>query len=318
MGELTWLGDWSAGAVRQVLSISAPALADAGIVLSGGVDDGNPEWSAGSAVVGGSFLAKFALAEPTARRLWHEARVLAALGGRPELRLPEVVAASDRPVHLVLVLATGGPLSFPMVAAATGPQVALIAEQLAGFLAALHHPAALAAVGAALGAVGVPDPGPQATTSELRTRLARWIRPGQAGQVRSWCDWADQVLADTGPAVFVHGDLHGYNQVWDQHGHELRLVVDWETSGTAEAEYDFRYVPALGPGTGLLTAAADAYTRLAGRPVRLDHVMAWHVRTALGDALWRSEAGIPLPGGGTPAGYVDELAARFDALQLGP
>jgi hypothetical protein len=45
--------------------------------------------------------------------------------------------------------------------------------------------------------------------------------------------------------------------------------------------------------------------------------MAWHVRTALGDALWRTEGGIPLPRG-TLTGYVNELSARFDALQLGP
>ena len=48
--------------------------------------------------------------------------------------------------------------------------------------------------------------------------------------------------------------------------------------------------------------------------------MALHVCTTLGDALWRSEAGLPLllprPGGGTPDDYVDELAARLTLLRI--
>ena len=68
----------------------------------------------------------------------------------------------------------------------------------------------MAWVTAALGRVGAPDPGPQATTGELRARLGRWIRPGQAAAVRRWCDWADDALARPGEDVFVHGDLHGY------------------------------------------------------------------------------------------------------------
>jgi hypothetical protein len=46
----------------------------------------------------------------------------------------------------------------------------------------------------------------------------------------------------------------------------------------------------------------------------MDRVMAWHILTALGDALWRSEAGIPLPGGSTPATYVDDIASKLDRV----
>jgi hypothetical protein len=46
--------------------------------------------------------------------------------------------------------------------------------------------------------------------------------------------------------------------------------------------------------------------------------MAWHLRAALGDALWRSEAGIPLADHGTPPGWVDDLAARFTLLGMDP
>ena len=56
-----------------------------------------------------------------------------------------------------------------------------------------------------------------------------------------WCDWADAVLTSPGPSVLVHGDLHGNNQVWDRGN--LRLVVDLETAGAAEPEYDLRLSP---------------------------------------------------------------------------
>ncbi len=62
------------------------------------------------------------------------------------------------------------------------------------------------------------------------------------------------------------------------------------------------------PGTYLLISAAEHYGRRTGRSLNLDHAMAWHVRSAPGEALWRSEAGLPvrlaLAGGGTPADYV--------------
>ena len=45
--------------------------------------------------------------------------------------------------------------------------------------------------------------------------------------------------------------------------------------------------------------------------------MAWHVLTVLGDALWRTEARVALPGGGDASTYVDDLSSRLDALGLG-
>ena len=43
--------------------------------------------------------------------------------------------------------------------------------------------------------------------------------------------------------------------------------------------------------------------------------MAWHILTVLGDALWRTDAGIALPGGGgTPSSWVDELDTRLRSI----
>jgi hypothetical protein len=77
-----------------------------------------------------------------------------------------------------------------------------------------------------------------------------------------------------------------------------------------------------GPGTGpdleLLTAVMRHYQQITGRQLSTDRVMAWHLRTALGDALWRSEAGIPLADHRTPAMWVEDLSTRFSALGIDP
>jgi hypothetical protein len=127
---------------------------------------------------------------------------------------------------------------------------------------------------------------------------------------------ADAVLATPRPAVLVHGDLHGDNQVWQ--GGRLRLVVDFETVSVAEPEYDLRAFPGprLGPGLRLLTATVRHYERLTGRRLAFDRIMAWHLRQALGDVLWRSEAGLPMADQRTPPDWVDDLAARFRELAL--
>jgi Ser/Thr protein kinase RdoA (MazF antagonist) len=159
---------------------------------------------------------------------------------------------------------------------------------------------------------------PPATTTVLRDRFTRWVRPRQRRRVLRWCDWADTALASPGPAVLVHGDLHGDNQVWDHD--RLRLVVDFETVGAAEPEYDLRAFPGpgTGPGVELLTAIMRHYQRLTGRPLSPERLMAWHLRNALSDALWRSEADLPLPDHRTPADWVDDLARRFSALGIDP
>jgi aminoglycoside phosphotransferase (APT) family kinase protein len=182
-------------------------------------------------------------------------------------------------------------------------------RQLAEFLAELH------AAGERLPEVPAASLQP-ATTAVLREQFVKWARPDQRPAVIRWCDWADDVLRTPGPQVLVHGDLHGGNQVWDSG--KLRVVVDFETAGLADAEYDLRTFPGpgTGPGVELLTATVRHYTQLTGRELAVDRVMAWHLRTALGDALWRSEAGVPLPDHRTPEEWVDDLADRLSALGI--
>lgn len=88
----------------------------------------------------------------------------------------------------------------------------------------------------------------------------------------------------------------------------------------AEPEYDLRTFPgpAMGPGADLLTAVMHHYQQLTARQLSAERVRAWHLRTALGDALWRTEAGIPLADHRTPPDWVDDLAARFQHARHRP
>ena len=307
-----WLAECSVAALREALAAVAPELSGYPLTVPGPLGKQDPLYHSGSEPLGDRFMVKFAWSRPAALRLSREIAVLIALGREPKVPfLPEVVVASTAPVLMVTRRVPGRSL-FEVVDSIDRDRAA---RQLARFLAALHDPAARER---AAGAAG-PLTGqvlPPATTATLRERLGRWVREDQHQTVADWCDWADAVLASPGPAVLVHGDLHGDNQVWDHD--ELRLVVDFETVAAAEPEYELRGFPgpAMGPGVELLTALMRHYQRMSGRQLSIDRIMAWHVRHALGDVLWRSELGIPLADHRTPPEWVQDLAARFAALGL--
>jgi aminoglycoside phosphotransferase (APT) family kinase protein len=106
--------------------------------------------------------------------------------------------------------------------------------------------------------------------------------------------------------------------VWNQASSTLVAIVDFEESGIADPHFDLRYLPGNARTVDLVLDVASAYERLSGRHLALDRVMAWNVLNILGDALWRTEAGVALPGGGgTAATWVDDLAIRLDALEFG-
>jgi len=313
---MKWLAECSAEAFSEALLVVAPELS--GYPVTVPVPDpaaqADPLYWSSSAVVGEQFVAKFAWSRPAALRLAHEIGVLTALTREPRVPfLPEVVASSIDPLLLITRRVPGTSL-FEVADSIDRDRAG---RQLAWFLVALHHPAARQRAEAVVGKLTGAQL-PPATTGTLRDRFASWARPDQRRTVMRWCDWADTVLSSPGPAVLVHGDLHGDNQVWDRD--ELRLVVDFETVGAAEPEYDLRSFPGpgMGPGLELLTAVMRHYQQITGRQLSADRVMAWHLRNALGDALWRSEAGIPLADHRTPPDWVDDLAARFSALGIDP
>ena len=311
---MRWLAGCSAEALREALEVVAPELSGYDIPVPEPAGDGDPQYHKSSVVLGDRFVVKFAWSRPAALRLAREIGVLTTLSAEPAAPfLPEVVASGMDPLLLVTRHVPGTSL-FDVVG---WIDLDGAARQLAFFLAALHLPAARERTEAAIGPLNGAEI-PPATTDVLREWFGTRVRPEQHRLVMRWCDWADAVLGSPAQgAVLVHGDLHGDNQVWD--GNELRLVVDFETIGAAEPEYDLRTFPGpgMGPGVQLLTATMRHYERLSGRTLSLERVMAWHVRTALGDVVWRTGAGIPLADHRTPPDWIDDLAARFRALGMG-
>jgi aminoglycoside phosphotransferase (APT) family kinase protein len=293
---MRWLSECSRDAVVAALDAVAPQLAGQPVVLSSRQVQNDPMWASSSAFVGDEYVVKFAWARPAALRLQHEIEALRALDG-VVARVPTVVAAADDPLLLVVGRVAGS--SLYDVYDKVDPGV--LGAELGSFLAELH------------GSTVLPDAPPTAVppagTDRLRDGLGKWIRPDQRALVASWCDRVDGVLATPGRQALVHGDFHGDNQVWRDG--RLRVVLDFETVGRADAEYDFRAIAPLGWSAEPLVQAVRHYERASNRPLSMDRVLAWHTRTTLGDALWRSEAGIALPDGRSAEQWVDDLAVRL-------
>ncbi|MEU8225669.1 aminoglycoside phosphotransferase family protein [Kribbella sp. NPDC048915] len=309
---MRWLDKCSAQAVTDALRVIAPELADDEISVREKFGEEDPEWWAASAMVGDRCVAKFAWSRPAALRVAHEIDVLEALTDLPSVPyVPEIVASSTDPLLLVTRRIHGTAL-FDIVDTIDRNHAG---RQLATFLAALHDPTTLDRVEHSTGELA-PALMQPATTETIREGFVRWIRPDQVAAVMRWCDWTDEVLATPAPQVLVHGDLHGGNQVWN--ADELQVIVDFETAGTAEPEYDLRAFPGTGPGVELLQYTSTHYRALTGRPLSAERIMAWHLRTTLADALWRCESGVPLPDHRTPSAWVADLSTRFTILGLTP
>ncbi len=306
------MAEQSVSELRAALRRALPGLDDESIALNAKAGRVDPLWCSGSAVIGGTLVAKFAWSQVAAVRTHREGQILLALRqAAPHLQLPEVIATSAAPVLVVTRLVPGGPLTSGGIAALASSGVDRVAADLAGFLAGLHDPSVLDKVRPLAPMVA---PEPQADTASLRQRFGRWVNQQQRDTVLRWCDWTDTVLRGPGPSeVLVHGDLHGHNQVWDIGIPALRAVVDFDMCGPIDAEFDFRYLPGQASETALFSAVVRHYRRESGRDLDTERVMAWHIRTVLGDALWRSEAGVALPGGGDPSAWVDELGQRMAA-----
>jgi aminoglycoside phosphotransferase (APT) family kinase protein len=114
----------------------------------------------------------------------------------------------------------------------------------------------------------------------------------------------------------LHGDFYRENLVFDSGFSRVRAVLDLEAAGFGDPNFDFRYLPGQAPTLGLFLDTTDAYERLSREKLDRRRIGAWHVLTVLGDALWRTEAGVELPGGGTPAEWVDQLDERLASLGL--
>ncbi len=296
--------------LRAALTAVAPSLADAEMRLNDRVVTDNAEFFQGSAVVGGAYVVKFAWSEAPARRLEHEAAVLTVLGSRePPLPVPELVASSSAPAILVTRCVAGRAVGQAELADLASRR---LADDLGRFLAALHRPVVLQAVLDA--GVAAPRPEPQASTDSIRIGLPKLIAPEHVPEMQRLCDFADEILVEPGGTSLLHGDLHVFNLLCMPGSGRLCLVADFEQASVGDPAFDFRYLPGSIPSPAFFHEVVASYEASAGGTVDPRRVLAWHVRTVLGDALWRSEAGVPLPGGGTPSSQVTDLENCFEAL----
>ena len=298
------------------MEVCAPELADLPIRINPRHAASNPLWWSSSAVVDDRFVVKFAWSEIRAVRLWREGVVLQRLRKQePLLALPELVVLSREPAMVVTRRVEGEPLSWEWASSLGDRETTEVARELAAFMMRLHG----VQPDAVVGDLPMVSPTAQADTESLRRRFPPLVDDQRGRSVMRWCEWVDDVLHSRPmalPTVLVHGDLHGYNQVWDRASASLLAVVDFEESGIADGHFDLRYLPGNSQGPQLVLAVMAAYEQLSGRRLSVERVMAWHVLTALGDAMWRTEARVALPGGGTPTTYVDRLSLELAALEL--
>jgi aminoglycoside phosphotransferase (APT) family kinase protein len=226
------------------------------------------------------------------------------------------VGVSQQPALTITEVVGGDPLSWEWASERTSAEAQSLGTAIGAFLARLH------AAPAAHVLADLPPfiPAPQADTTRLRTRYPALVDDRRAELVQRWCDWVDDSLSPRSAVsdVLVHGDLHGHNQLWDHASLRLALVLDFEETGIAEAEFDFRYLPGNSRTPELTLAAIEAYEKRVKRGLDLRRVLAWNVRTHLGDALWRTEAHVPLPVGGDAATWVDDLALRLRDFGFDP
>ena len=220
------------------------------------------------------------------------------------ISVPEIVFSSRDPLLFVSRYVPGVPAGSPYADDTTRSTIPV---QLAEVLATLHDPMLkdlLKSHGVVMG-----ETQPQAATTTLRARFVGPIIVGpRAKRVLTWCDWIDDIESRTAPeTTVVHGDLHPHNMVISEDGERLLLVADFENVAVGDPHYDFRYL-------AWFNACREAYQRLSGRQLSVERILAWHILTALGDALWRTELGVPLPGDLTPEDYVDDITRRLGEL----
>lgn len=314
-----WLTECSVDALRTALRFARPELADGLITLDapeGSSDSAEPRevWRHATAFVDGRWVVKFAWSQAAAESLAREGRLFQALSQIvPDLPLP-TVAVIDKPLLIIYPFVPGTTLTIDQAATLAPSDRRALARALADVLTTLHAPTTLERLRALN--VELPHPVPQAGTAALRASFRRIVDAARAARVARWCDWIDHVLRWAVPPVFLHGDFYGENLVFDTDFSCVQAVLDLEGAGFGDPNFDFRYLPGQAPTVELFLDTIDEYEDLSRGKLDLPRIGAWHVLTVLGDALWRTEARVELPDGGTPAEWVDQLHERLATLGL--
>jgi aminoglycoside phosphotransferase (APT) family kinase protein len=258
----------------------------------------------------GEYVVKYAWSESASRLLLHQARVLTALTGLSlPVAVPMPVHVNADPALLVYRALPGNPMPWTVREAADAATVAIIGRQLGEVLGQLHASAVIHHLDEA--GVSLPLPQPQSTPDALRRRLFHLLDSRRASTAEALVVSVEKVLAGPSARAFLHGDFHGHNLLLADNGLDVTGLLDFEESAAGDPCYDLRYLPALAPTLDLLSAVMEAHATRAGRPLELLRVLAWHVLTDLGDALWRTEQGVEVVDGPLSRRF-DDLLARLE------
>jgi aminoglycoside phosphotransferase (APT) family kinase protein len=275
--------------------------------------EAGPDYAAAAVLDDRRHVVKFAWSEEAAAGLAREVTAMQILAGI--VPIPTIVASSDEPLLLVTERVDGVPLTAAHPALRNDQHRGAVAAQIGTALAHLHSREIQHRLA---GTLRAPTSRAPATPDRIRASLRPWVADRQWTTVKRWTVWAGGVLGPSSPTpILVHGDLHGFNQIWSPDLMELRAILDWASIALGEAEFDLRYLPdQVDDHPELVTQVAAHYVMAGGRELDLERIMAWHLLTVLGDALWRSQAGRRLPDGGTPTEWVDRLELRLAELGI--
>ena len=279
--------------LRVALGAVLPALADLPMTVLASMSV-RAEWCRSTAIIDGRFAVKFAWTQEAADVLSREAQIQQALANT-DVATADLVVWSEEPTLIVCELASGRPLTYEAAGRLSHDQTRAVAAAMVVELVAFHGVAVadeLARAGIALGTARA-----QSTTDELRDRLPVLLSAPTWRRIERVLSGVDAVLAEPEPQVVVHGDWHGHNLVFNQAFDRIIAVLDFAETGIGDAAFDLRYLPRQSPTLDLLDAAIDAYRAATGHQVSRDRVLAWHVLTDLGDALWRTDTHVEVVAG---------------------
>jgi aminoglycoside phosphotransferase len=298
----SWLPDWSEEALRAGLGRAAPEIADRALELRPKLGAPLGIFCRSTASLGSDLMVKATWSREASELLLGQARLIQILAplGLP-LQRPILVAAD--PVLVVYRRLPGQELSSEKAGSLHAGEEAVVAGLLGDLLNGLHDRTVLAKVVAS----GIQLPRERtwcqaADTGRIRRDLLPRLDRVRVQRLEPRLDWVDRQLADSVNDVFLHGDLHGHNLLFDPHHRRLLGVLDFENASVGDPAFDFRYLPALSPRLELFDQVVEAYRGT----MRVERAWAWHVLTDLGDALWRTEQNAPVEGG--------PLSRRVDGL----
>ena len=303
-GEGGWQRPPTEAQLRAILTQLLPGSADASLEIQARPVDVPSRHRHGIAVAG-DYVIKFAWSVSASRLVLDQAPILTLLAGL-SFPVPVPLAVTRDPALLTYRRLPGKALSWTAKTAGDGAPIETIGRQLGELLARLHSPSTLQRLEAA--GIALPPPLPQSTPDALRARMFPLLDHGRADRARILVNQVEEALHSPCARTFLHGDFHGHNLLLSNDGLRVTGLLDFEESAAGDPCYDLRYLPALAPTLDLVIAVMASYQRVSGRALDLHRVLAWHILTDLGDALWRTEQGVEVVDG--------PLARRFDDLLI--